>query len=333
MQYAQQSLLSIYVNALESMPLTKGHVNFRNQHINASHALRGSKDGKSATLDLSEASDRVYAEHVFRMLKSVPNLRDATFACRSTRSTCPDGVTIHLNKFASMGSALCFPIESMMFYSIILTTWFQMARLRPSIRHLASAKSGVYVYGDDLIIPVDMVPCVIANLEAFGLKVSTAKSFWTGKFRESCGTDAYDGVDVTPVYVRRMLPTDARDVRSIVSSVSLANQLLRAGFTRAAWSVRNTLDLIVKIPDVSDNPSCVGYIGFNRPTIHRWNKTLHRPEVKGYVVVPRKLSDPIDGHAALMKWYTSSSREEDVDRYKRSGSSGSLAIKTRWCAV
>ncbi len=111
MQYTQQALLPLIVDRLESRFPTKGHVNFSRQDVNAKLALKSSKDRQMATLDLSEASDRVLSSVVYDMLSSVPILRDAIFACRSQRATLPNGVTLPLEKFASMGSALCFPIE------------------------------------------------------------------------------------------------------------------------------------------------------------------------------------------------------------------------------
>jgi len=334
MQYTQQALMRGLVSVLERHPLTRGHLNFTDQTINASLALESSRTQHLATLDLSEASDRVHSSMVDGMLRSVPVLSDAVFACRSTRAKLPSGELIHLRKFASMGSALCFPIESMVFFTILVQSELQRLGLRLSLRNIRRVVSQIYVYGDDLIIPVDGVPTATQLLHTFGMKVNTAKSFSKGNFRESCGMDAYDGVNVTPVYIRRMLPSSRHDVGGVVSAVAFSNQLYKNGYFKSCDYIEKHLaKLGLKIPAVSDTSACVGFVRDHRSlTIHRFNDKLHRPEVKGYVVVVREKNDLIDGHSALMKWFLKG-LNPDKKHYLHSADSGRLAIKVRWCSV
>jgi hypothetical protein len=118
-QFIQQALLEPLVKYIETLGSSAGHVNFRDQSINQQLALSASQDGKYATIDMSDASDRVHKDLVDLMLYKFPTFLEAVMACRSTRATLPDGRTVHLNKFASMGSGLCFPIESMVFFYIM----------------------------------------------------------------------------------------------------------------------------------------------------------------------------------------------------------------------
>jgi hypothetical protein len=333
MQYTQQSLSRLIMASLESHSMTIGHINFRDQTINAKLALDASKRGHLATIDLSEASDRVHHALVYRMLSTVPYFRDALFACRSTRATLPTGQTIQLEKFASMGSAMCFPIESMVFYTLLLSREIRRLGLPLTSRSIAIVQQNVFVYGDDLIIPVDGVSSAFLGLSNLGLKVNTHKSFFRGNFRESCGVDAYAGIDVTTIYLRRLLPKGRRDVQGIVSLVAMSNQLFDKGWFNTASFIENFLaKLGLKIPYVSDTPSCVGYRRYVTPTVHRRNENLQRPEVWGYVVVPKFQHDRIDGHAGLMKWFLQG-LNPDVRHSERSVGTGSLAIKSRWCAV
>jgi len=295
MQYTQQALASTIVKSIEKHPLTAGHVNFSDQSINRELALVGSKTQDIGTLDLSEASDRVHLELVKRLLQTVPALRDAVLACRSTSAEVPGYDTpVVLEKFASMGSALCFPIEAMVFYTICL-----VARLRdPSVpitsRSIYNASRGLYVYGDDLIVPADEVPAVAATLELFGLKVNTRKTFRNGKFRESCGMDAYNGVQVTPVYLRRMPPCDRRDTEALVSFVSFANQLYKNGWWRTARRVREEVaKLFGNLPHVQETSPCLGWYSFlGTMSVTRYERDLQRPVVKGYVVKPQEPEIP-----------------------------------------
>nr|QDH86778.1 MAG: RNA-dependent RNA polymerase [Leviviridae sp.] len=88
------------------------------QEPNQLLAQKGSRDGSLATLDLSEASDRVSLQLVEELLARNPLAKEAILACRSLRASVPGHETITLAKFASMGSALCFPIEAMVFITI-----------------------------------------------------------------------------------------------------------------------------------------------------------------------------------------------------------------------
>jgi len=251
MQYAQQGLSRWIVARLESCVFTMGHVNFRDQSVNQSLAVSASTDGKLATMDMSEASDRVSLALVQRLLASQPELLTLVESCRSTRAELPDGEVIHLKKFASMGSALCFPMEALVFYSLIIASRIAAAGRFPTRQSVLEFAQSVYVYGDDLIVPVDEAQAICSDLEAFGLKVNVDKTFWTGKFRESCGADAYDGELVTPVYLRRDMPADRTDVSGVLSCVATANQLFQAGFESASTSIRKDVERVVgKLPAI-----------------------------------------------------------------------------------
>jgi hypothetical protein len=335
MQYTQQSLLQPMVKSIESDPMSAGHVNFTDQSINQRLAQEGSKSGKYATIDLSEASDRVSLNLASLMFESCPEVWDAILSCRSSRAELPDGRVLDLQKFASMGSALCFPVESMVFYTIAILAGLQSASLPVTSRNVRKVLRDIYVYGDDIIIPVDQVETTIALLESFNLKVNSHKSFWIGKFRESCGVDAYDGVNVTPVYVRRLPPRSRRCIPEILSFVSLANQLYRAGWWGTAARVREEAERILgQLPHVQETSPCLGWVSFlGSYSYQRWNRELHRPEVWGPVPYSSKYSDPLDGYAALMKYFLKNGEEPESEKHlERSVRPGSARIKYRWAS-
>jgi hypothetical protein len=228
MQYVQQGLMHALVPLLESDPLCGPFVGFSSQEENRDAARIGSITGEIATLDLSEASDRVLNSLVMEILRPWPSLQGAVMASRSQRVTLPDGTVLPLKKFASMGSALCFPMEEIAFLAIILSGTAS-AGFRRSRGELMALHGLVRVYGDDIIIPVDMVQAAVESLESFGLKVNATKSFWNGMFRESCGGDYFSGEWVTPVRMSRMLPARRDDVASVVSTMELCNRLYENG--------------------------------------------------------------------------------------------------------
>jgi len=303
MQYAQQALLLYLVKRIERSRFTAGHVNFTDQTVNQSLALSSSKTQDQATLDLSAASDRVPLELVQRMLKDVPVLRYALEACRSRRAELPTGEVIHLKKFASMGSATCFPIESMYFLTVVLTA-LHVRQGRPVTEdsiHMYSRS--VYIYGDDIIIPVYATEAVMQVLHTFGCKVNTAKSFWTGQFRESCGCDAYNGVVVTPTYVRTLPPADRQNAGAIISWIETSNSFYESGFWLTANYMKNVVERAIgKLPITSDDSAALGWKSFQKNlTISGWSSDHQCPYVRAFVAQPISNRDSIDGYSAQLK--------------------------------
>lgn len=331
MQYTQQAVAGRIVPQLESHSLTGGHINFSNQEVNRDLAFRGSRERSYATLDLSEASDRVSASLVADMLSGVPLLRDAVFACR-TRTALVEGEIYPINKFASMGSALCFPLESMAFFTLLILSELKRLNLPISTRSVRLVRKNVFVYGDDLIIPVDAAPLACSTLKSFGLKVNTKKSFWTGKFRESCGMDAYDGVNVTPVYFRRLPPASKLDASEAVSAVAFANLLYSKGWWRTAQHVRRLVEKVLgKLPYVAQTASCLGWWSVRYGhSVEGWDSTLHTPLVKSYVVKTKQLPDPLEGYPALMKFFLLGPYRIPGMNLETRVDTGSLTLKSRW---
>jgi len=250
MQYMQQAVAIPLVRLIESARVGKntrlnavmGQIGFRDQVPNRLLAELSSISVEGATLDLSEASDRVSTRHVRALVSRWPLLQEALMVTRSLKASVPGYGEIPLTKYASMGSALCFPMEAMVFLTAIYLGIEQGLNRRLTRNDVLSMRGKVRVYGDDIIVPIDSVRNVIANLELLGFKVNSDKSFWNGKFRESCGGDYYDGTDVTPVRVRRVFPTSRSDADEVVSLVSLRNLFYADGF----WSTAKHLDGIIE---------------------------------------------------------------------------------------
>ena len=335
MQYMQQAIADWIRPRIETLGrYTAGRVNFSDQSVNSNLARQASIDGKHATLDMSDASDRVSCKQVAAMLQSVPSFRRCVFACRSTRARLPQGKPFALRKFASMGSALCFPIEAMVFFLTIVAGRMVRSGKAFSPRGVLKASRGIYVYGDDLVVPADEAPAVASDMEAFGLLINPQKSFWTGKFRESCGKDYYAGVDVTPVYLRHRIPSDRRDVHGVVSLVSFANQCYMKGMWGTARMLRDEAEsLIGELPSIRDTTQALGWHSFsNAMTHHGWNKDLQRVKTRCIVPTPVRQHDPLNGDAALLKCFRliGPTRPTDLEHLLTSVRFGDLRLKRRW---
>lgn len=346
MQYVQQSIRDWLYARIESHALTAGHINFRDQTVNQRLAMSSSIDGQLATIDLSDASDRVPYSVAMRMYQSNPDLFGAIDACRSRQAKLPDGRTIRLKKFASMGSALCFPVEAMYFYTICVVSLLRQRKLSVTRANIFLVSRDVYVYGDDIIVPADFANTVLDDLQKYNCKVNTSKTFWTGKFRESCGVDAFDGVDVTPTYIRRLPPVDRRQVSEIVSWVATARSFHKKGWWRTASLLFNRVEKILgPLPELEDDSPGLGRnLTWQNFTPKRWSAVLQRFEVKAWVPGPVRRTDELDGYAALSKSLSGLAAKpeklnllelpvSDRAHLERSALYGAVAIKRRWVAA
>lgn len=303
MQYAQQALRRILYEALERGDSRTNFVGFKHQEPNQLLALEGSLNRELATLDLSEASDRVSTQHVEHLLRNHPHLKAAVFACRSLKAEVPQHGVIQLEKFASMGSALCFPIEAMVFTTVVFVGIERSLGRQLSPKDIQSFRGKVRVYGDDIIVPVAHVQAVIETLEHFGFKVNSNKSFWRSAFRESCGKEYWAGHDVSIVRVRHLLPASRRNVTELVGAVSLRNQLYKAGLWGSARHLDAILERMISFPVVSDTSPVLGRHSFLGYETQRMHPSLHKPQVKGWTVRPVLPKNGIDGYAALLKYF------------------------------
>ena len=206
-------------------PWPHGHVHFDDQSVNGRIALLSSRSRRYATLDMKEASDRI-SEPLVQILFG---RKYKWFGCcRAQKFRIPNiRANAHLigdlNCYAPMGNATTFPVQSLIFWAICVA----------SLQHHKFHQPGaVFVFGDDIIVPSECAEFVINDLESFGLLVNKDKSFWRGSFRESCGVDAFNGVNVTPVRWKTTL--DAEHLEGMQSLSDIAMRLRLAGYENAA---------------------------------------------------------------------------------------------------
>lgn len=317
-QWIQQGQMRLLVQTIESHWLTKGRVNFADQSINQSLAIRASAgEIPLCTMDMKDASDRVSEQLVQCLFPS--NWVEALEASRSSATTLPSGKTVSLNKFAPMGSAVCFPVEALCFWALAVA--YQM-----QTRSLAESLANTYVYGDDIIVPTKDYVGLSTLYHRLHLRVSPDKCCIGDSFRESCGVDAFKGVNVTPVRFKRRWNHPLM-VGSVVSWVEYSNSLWDRGFWKAAEFIRESVVEYWPIPTVSRAGS--GSV-FKRPTARasdapfrrkwlRFNPQTHQLEARTLMPVPatietnpdweclldittRSLSDPSKVREEVPKW-------------------------------
>lgn len=326
--FVQQGILKIMEKLLHDprfKRVSRG-ISWLDQEPNRELARIGSIDGSLATLDLSEASDRVHASLVWTLLRRTPFLRRAVFAARSERAQTSEGL-ITLKKFASMGSALCFPFEAMVFYTLA-----EMGVRDSGAPAVAVSKDlpSYRVYGDDIIVPVAAAHSVSRTLEAYGLRVNRSKSFSEGLFRESCGSDWWGGFPLTVVKLREPLPETSRQYPLIRSCVDFHNRLFEAGWFGTAEYVSSLIGRLV--------PRLYGPVGCPRSVLWsykdpdlKWDSNLQIPLIRAYRFRERKPSDPLSDYGALRKsWQPHGDEPRDATHLDRDGRSRCVGMNIGW---
>jgi hypothetical protein len=157
-----------------------------------------------ATIDMKDASDLVSCQLVRELFP--PDWVEALFASRS-EATLVEGVRTPLEKFAPMGSAVCFPVEAIVFWAICLAAQGVTDDYVNRLFSGSLTESEVHrlsVFGDDIVCDSKSVHRVIDALESVGLKVNRDKCYTTGPFRESCGCDMFLGRNITPIRISHL---------------------------------------------------------------------------------------------------------------------------------
>jgi len=318
-QWVQQGLGRALVQHVEGHVLTKYNVFFTDQGPNQRGALLGSSTGRYATLDLNEASDRVtlslvhllFPEHLYKCLD----------ACRSSSTELPGGRVLKLRKFAPMGSCLCFPIMA-------LTIWAILTAAAPD----TDTRESILVYGDDVIVPTAYAANAMEQLESFGLKINRDKSCTGGLFRESCGTDAFRGVNVTPVRFRTVW-SSTRSPDSYESWVAYANSFFRKKHLNVYdYIVERLTALYGSIPESTAASSCINLqtgFGYSVPTEdrvpsllsmplqqdlpRRYNKSYQKYETKVWVIKSPVIKYTLPGWSALLRYFAEAGNSRNQD--------------------
>lgn len=158
----------------------------------------------NGTIDFASASDCLLAV-VLRGL-TPPKWYCALNFVRSKLIELGD-VAMSLDLFSTMGNATTFPLETLVFYSLLYGC-SQHERKFSSI-YDDGFKRNFSVFGDDCIVPRSFVTLFIESTKLCGFVVNDEKSFYGEfAFRESCGHDYYHGCNVRPLQLKA--PVDCR---------------------------------------------------------------------------------------------------------------------------
>lgn len=325
-QWMQQAMFSWFQEKIAGS-FVGNSVDLRNQKVSRDLCLSASKDGRLATVDLSEASDRISCWLVERMFRSNLTLLDALHSIRTRllQNTIDKKTPryIRLRKFTTMGSAVTFPVQSVIFSILAVSAVIHSRGWKVSQLDILRASRMVRVFGDDIIVPKEDYGTLVRLLESLFLKVNETKSFATGPFRESCGMDAVGGYSVTPAYY--LQGYESQNPESVASVVEASNNFYKVGLWKTSDYILHLLPPRISATLVTDKPraeadwtsfgspvervvgagltlTCVS--GASYPGRRRWNKDLHREEARTWAITAKAPVERIDSFQCLLQWFT-----------------------------
>ncbi len=337
-QWCQQSIRDYLTVQMRKSPLERC-IMIHDQRPNQRLAFEASHTQSHATIDLSAASDRISCWLVERIFRANSSLLEALHATRTrwiVNTIDKKSPNFHkIRKFSCMGSACTFPVQSVIFAILTIGTILHVRNIPVTLASVRRISREVQVYGDDIICPIDCWEVLLGTLSGLGLKVNRTKTFGTGKFRESCGVDAYDGYDVTPTY--SITRPEVSRPGSISSLVDTHNNFLIKGYERTAEYLKSTVTGIrnFRIPDVPIGSGTFGWWSFNgfEPSGFktRWNDDLQRTEVQVDSLTTRSNKRPVEGGGQMLQYFTEVQPVDFIqgDRIGVSDRSSS-SIRRRW---
>ncbi len=239
-----QQLIRYQLEAAVEQGVLRHCIDFRDQSKSQELAKLGSIDGSYATVDLKSASDRLSCWTVERMFRANIPFLERIHASRTRTMLNALGVgdfgTIVLKKCFTQGSACTFPVQTVA-YAIMCISAVLLSEGIRDLSHdsIENAARKVRVFGDDLIIPSGSLSRLVEILEFYQLKVNSSKTFHEGPFRESCGLDAFLGVDVTPGRIKAISANPSHE--QLDSILQASNNLFRKGM----WNTAAKLDSLL----------------------------------------------------------------------------------------
>lgn len=279
-QWCQQKVADWLTKKFRDDSLISKFISLNDQTKSRDLVREASSLRNLATVDLSAASDRMSCRHIEAAFRANYSVLRAFHACR-TRWVVDNLSTprkfLVLKKFAAMGSALTFPVQSLFFLCCCLAACKATTR-----EEILALEGKVRVYGDDIIIPVEAYAGLVSILTQLGLRINESKSFSKGRFKESCGLDCFDGVDVTPLKPKTLVPDSPLSCQSLLDT---SNNLFQKGLWKASAVIRSALqDAGFRFPVVGLDSGVLAYTSYCGIDLTgfktRWNQDLQREEIK-----------------------------------------------------
>ncbi|DAD52124.1 TPA_asm: RNA-directed RNA polymerase [ssRNA phage Gerhypos.1_40] len=309
-----------------------GSIKFDRHENNGWLALESSRTREFATVDLKDASDLVSWGLVQFLFTKGTNQFLA--ASRATHVKI-DGVQEKLHMYAPMGSAMCFPIESLVFWVIAAAatyvsrgvTYEEIVKSGSATKWVENNKTEVFVFGDDILVRREACTDVCECLKAVGLVPNMSKTFVEGFFREACGVDAFHGEQLVIARLQNIALTSMSDAYAIIDA---SKRLRRLGMIHTAQYLEEQTEAFLGFRLAAgvfpggpfwerdwtcDAEGARKALSWNlrRNTEIRFNTDYQYFEAKTVIASPLPTKEPQDGRCRLFRGLTTGVDEHTVD--------------------
>lgn len=319
-------------------PGVSASIQFDSQAQNGMLALESSRTRELATIDLKDASDLI-SWGLVRFLFNKETVRWLA-ASRSMHVKLHDGTIEKIHMYAPMGSAMCFPVESLVFWAIATAatlvqrgvTYEHIVGQSPDRKGggaagwLRTNLSEVFVFGDDIIVRREACEYVCDRFRGCGLRPNLQKTFYRGFYRESCGVDAYRGVRLD--IARLQCPT-LTSMSEAYATLDLVNRSRAMGLVNLSSTLESELEAFLGFRLAVGNYGGLLDRGFpcdwagavmasvenhTRGATIRYNTELQRHEAWSIIARPRRdFTAPQDGRYRLFRGLTTGVDEHTTD--------------------
>jgi len=237
-QFAQQGLMTLLYDLLTVHPLTRRSISFFNTRQNQDLCYRQD----ICTIDLKDASDNLSLElsrlvlpRWFFSLVTRYRSRNLIFRDEVWKPNC----------LATMGNALCFPLETLIFWAIARSVVSLLAD------RYHTPRGPLKVFGDDIICPKEACEEVILTLEGCGFVINKEKTCAKTLVKESCGEWVFNGENHR---ILKMKTTSVEDPRTWLQWREYINFLEGKGLEALSCTLSDC---------------CTEYTG---PLVKRWHR-------------------------------------------------------------
>jgi hypothetical protein len=344
LMWIQQGQLRSLNKAIESSAILKTNrlingelsssIYFNDQSRNGSLALESSRTREFATIDLKDASDLIS----WGLVRYLLNKENTKFlaASRAMYVRLQDKELVKLHMFAPMGSAMCFPVESLVFWCVAAAATYVQRGVTyeylgsgSATKFLRSNPTEVFVFGDDVLVRRESCKFVCECFEWLGFVPNRNKTFSEGFYRESCGVDAYLGERLD---IARLQCLTLTSMSEAFATIDLSNRSRALGLSSLADYLECQVEAYLGFklaaglsgsnlwlrgwPCNEQGADIALSWNLRRRKKIRFNPNLQYWEAMSVIARPLDYIEPQDGRYRLFRGLTSGVDEHTVDWLK-----------------
>jgi hypothetical protein len=298
-------------------------LDFRSQEPSRVLCETASRNGDLATVDLSAASDRLSCWVVERVFRRAPALLEAFHAARTRWLINATGIGepyfLFLRKYAPMGNGTTFPVQSIVYAIFSIAAILYQDGRRVNNQTILEAIREIRVFGDDIILPSRAVRPLATLFSEVQLEINWMKTHSTGFFRESCGKDAFQGHDVTPLYLASLELKDSPE--GLVSWLDVLKNARQHCYHYLEMAMESQIPekYLVGLPRTDRELGCLtlpSYYGigidFHPLTRRRYNRKLFRIDAFVLALVAKPVRGKRESDANLVQYWTDSPKPDSL---------------------